>query len=74
MAIKSISELHRGRITVDLTGPQGNAFCLLGLAQNLAKQTGKDYEDIQKRMKAGDYENLINVFDSEFGQLVELYR
>ena len=25
-------------ITIDLTGPQGNAFYLLGTAKNLAKQ------------------------------------
>ena len=37
MAIKSKSEMS-SEITVDLTGPDGNAFALIGLAQNLAKQ------------------------------------
>ena len=31
-----------GRIEIDLTGPQGNAFFLIGTAGNLAKQFGMD--------------------------------
>jgi hypothetical protein len=74
MAIKSVKEIQRGKIKIDLTGPEGNAFVLLGKAGNLSKQLGKDFEDIKKRMTSGDYENLINVFDEEFGDYVDLYR
>lgn len=41
------------RIKIDLTGPQGNAFFLLGLAKRLCDQSGKNWEDINKRMKSG---------------------
>ena len=61
-------------ITIDLTGPQGNAFYLLGTASNLAKQLGFDGKEIQTEMMNGDYENLIRVFDSYFGSFVTLYR
>ena len=61
-------------ITIDLTGPQGNAFYLLGTANNLAKQLGLDGKEIMEEMKSGDYENLINVFDNYFGSIVTLYR
>ena len=61
-------------ITIDLTGPQGNAFYLLGTASNLAKQLGFDGKEIQSEMMNGDYENLIEVFDSYFGSFVTLYR
>ena len=61
-------------ITIDLTGPQGNAFYLLGTANNLAKQLGLDGTEIMEEMKNGDYENLINVFDNYFGSIVTLYR
>jgi hypothetical protein len=64
----------RGKVEVDLTGPQGNAYCLLGLAKDLSKQLGRDWEDIEKRMTSSDYENLIKVFDDEFGAFVDLYR
>lgn len=62
------------RITVDLTGPDGNAFCLMGLAMRLAKQVGKDGFEITQRMREKDYEHLLKVFDEEFGDFVTLYR
>jgi hypothetical protein len=61
-------------ITIDLTGPQGNAFYLLGTASNLAKQLGMNSEEICSEMRSGDYENLFEVFDSYFGSIVTLYR
>lgn len=61
-------------IEIDLTGPQGNAFFLLGTASNLAKQLGLDDKEIQAEMMKGDYENLLQVFDSYFGDFVVLYR
>ena len=61
-------------IEIDLTGPDGNAFVLIGTAGNLARQLGLDSKAIQKEMMAGDYENLIKVFDKHFGHFVTLYR
>ena len=61
-------------IEIDLTGPDGNAFVLIGTAGNLAKQLGLDKAKIQAEMMAGDYENLIKVFDKNFGSFVTLYR
>ena len=61
-------------IEIDLTGPQGNAFFLLGTAKNLAKQLGLDSNEIQKEMMSCDYEHLLEVFDNNFGMFVTLYR
>ena len=61
-------------IEIDLTGPQGNAYYLLGTAKNLAKQLDFDSNKILNEMQSGDYENLIQVFDKHFGMLVTLYR
>jgi hypothetical protein len=61
-------------IEIDLTGPDGNAFMLIGKASNLAKQLGLDSKAIQAEMMKGDYENLVNVFDKHFGHFVTLYR
>jgi hypothetical protein len=60
--------------SIDLTGPDGNAFVLLGTASNLAKQLGLDSNAIQTEMMNGDYEHLVNTFDKHFGHLVTLYR
>ena len=61
-------------ITIDLTGPQGNAFFLLGTAKKLANQLGLNGNQIMEEMKSGDYENLLQVFDKNFGSIVTLYR
>lgn len=59
---------------IDLTGPEGNAFVLLGYAKNYAKQLGLDVDSVLAEMKSGDYENLIETFDSYFGAFVILER
>jgi len=63
-----------GPIIIDLTGPNGNAFFLLGTAARFARQLGLDPEAIQTEMTSGDYENLLNVFDKHFGSFVILER
>ncbi len=74
MTIKSKEELHTGKIKIDLTGPEGNAFVLLAYAKQFAKQLGKDFNDIGARMKSSNYQHLVEVFDTEFGEYVDLYR
>ena len=74
MTIKNKSELKERGIEIDLTGPQGNAYYLLGMVHGFAEQLGKDADEICERMKAGDYENLLSVFEEEFGEYVTLYR
>jgi len=61
-------------ITIDLTGPQGNAFYLLGTAKNLAKQLGLNEVEIMEEMKSGDYDHLVQTFDNYFGTFVTLYK
>jgi hypothetical protein len=61
-------------ISIDLTGPEGNAFVLIGYANRLAKQLGLDGKAIQAEMMKGDYEHLVNTFDKHFGHFVTLYR
>lgn len=71
--IKEKSTLKRG-IEIDLTGPQGNAFYLLGTANDLAKQLGKDGKVIVAEMMESDYEHLVATFDKHFGDIVTLLR
>lgn len=61
-------------IEIDLTGPQGNAFFLLGTAMNLSRQLGLNSEEVCGKMKEGDYEHLVQTFDNYFGDFVTLYR
>jgi hypothetical protein len=59
-------------MVIDLTGPEGNAYVLMGYANRFAKQLGLDSEEIINEMKSGDYENLVEVFDNYFGAFVIL--
>ena len=64
---KSVEEL-----VIDLDGPNGNAFYLLGTAQQFSRDLGLDGDKIINEMKSGDYVNLIKTFDKYFGTVVTL--
>ena len=61
-------------IVIDLTGPDGNAFALIGYAKKYAKQLGLDFDEIREEMTSGDYENLVQTFDNYFGDYIILER
>ena len=69
-----IREKQVREYVIDLTGPEGNAFCLMGHARKLSKQLGLNGDNIINEMMSGDYENLLQVFDSNFGDYVVLER
>lgn len=71
MAIKNKSNRKR---EIDISGPAGNACCLLGQAKRLSVELRKNWDDISDEMTSGDYENLIQVFDNHFGDYVDLVR
>ena len=74
MAIKSIKSKPKRKIEIDLTGSDGNAFALLAYARDFCRELERDFAPIREEMMAGDYENLLTVFDREFGDFVTLYR
>jgi len=76
MAIKSKDEMPSER-SIDLTGPDGNAFVLMGYAKQYGQQLGWDKvkcQELINEMMEGDYEHLLKVFDTAFGEFVTLYR
>ena len=55
---------------IDLDGPMGNAFALLGVAEREAMGLGIDRDDIDSildDMKSGDYINLVKTLDEVLG-------
>jgi hypothetical protein len=65
---------QKNGIEIDLTGPDGNAYVILGLAKKLCKEFGIDSKPLLDKMMSSDYENLVQVFDKNFGSVVTLYR
>ena len=59
-------------IEIDLSGPEGNAFVLMGYAERLAKEDGLDPEPILAEMMSGDYPNLVRTLDRYFGHCLIL--
>lgn len=69
-----IKRIEPSRKVIDLTGPEGNAYVLLGYARTYARALSMDEDKIRAEMMSGDYENLIAVFDAYFGEYVDLAR
>lgn len=65
------------KLVIDISGPAGNAFALIGTAARFGRQIGlheDEIKDLQERMMEGDYEHLIECFDETFGDYVDLVR
>ena len=64
-----------GTTVIDLDGSQGNAFVLLGYANETMKKSGFDKQTTDKilnEMKSGDYINLLRTFEKYFGSVYTL--
>ena len=61
---------HTSTPVIDLTGPQGNAFVLIGYAKTWAKQLNMDWPALQKELMSSDYETLLNTLEHHFGNYV----
>jgi len=79
--IESIKNKKSTKLEIDLTGPDGNAWFLMGTARNLIKELNKlrgnkylDEEEIMADMMSGDYEHLLEVIEKHFGHIITMYR
>ena len=64
---------NSGRV-IDLQGPQGNAFALMAYAEDFLRQMGRRHEfrAMRTEMMSSDYDNLIHIFEENFGDYVDL--
>ena len=65
--------MSSGRV-IDLKGPSGNAFALMGYAVDLLRQLDRrdEVHAIRTDMMSGDYNNLLRIFEENFSDYVEL--
>ena len=69
-----VEKQNKSMIEIDLTGPDGNVFNLIGTGMNYCRQLGLNQKDFLNEMTRGDYENSVKVFDKYFGHFVILNR
>ena len=69
-----VKKSKQREIVIDLTGPDGNVFVLMGYARRFARDLGLDGNKIISEMQSSDYENAVEVFDNYFGSFVILLR
>lgn len=64
------------KIVIDLSGPQGNAFYLIGIVKQTFRRSGASElgEEIAQEMMSGDYEHLLKIFDLHLGNHFDLVR
>lgn len=75
MTIRSRSEMAR-KIQVDLKGPEGNAFDLMAIAENIGKslKVPKEQRDaIQKDMMSSNYDHLVATLEKHYGDYIDIY-
>lgn len=63
------------KFEIDLSGPEGNAFWLIGFSKRLGEHLGRSREELNNlanEMLSGDYKNVLHVFEREFGEYVVL--
>ena len=62
------------RRVIDLQGPKGNAFFLMAQAEDFLRQMDRrdEFNAMRTEMMSGDYDNLIRVFEENFGDYVDL--
>lgn len=70
-----INKKKSDRISIDLTGPDGNVFNLLGIANRIAKKMEMSTEgrkEILDQMMHSDYTNAVAIFEINFGFICDL--
>jgi hypothetical protein len=61
---------------IDLSGPQGNAFYLMGVVKETFRRSGAKQlgNEIVEEMMKGDYEHLVKTFELYLGDHFKLVK
>ena len=68
------SHYMNDEIIINLNGPDGNAFVLLGIAKDLAHKNKFNWDSMYTEMTKSDYEHLIQVMENYFGDQILFLR
>jgi len=80
MAIIDGRERAGRRIELDLRGPEGNVFCVLGTCQRIARQLDVEWDPIfteamnEPPPGKDGYEQVLEVMQKYFGKYIDFIR
>lgn len=74
MTIKLKKDMPYRKAEVDLTGPEGNIFVIMGMAKGWAKDLGMEWDPIQKFIFEHEYDENIKYLDELFGDYVDFIK
>ena len=68
--------MSKKKQVIDLSGPEGNAFYLVGIVMKTFRQSGAPElgKQIVDEMTKGDYEHLVKTFELYLGEHFKLVR
>ena len=60
---------------IDISAPEGNVFCIMGVVSTLLKQTGRkdEVKGVMARMRSGNYANACAVATEVSYGSIEFY-
>jgi hypothetical protein len=70
-----LSKLKKTKPQMDLSGPEGNVFVLIGTGLGLGKELGWNEEELdtfKDEMMSSDYTHAVETFDLNFGRYIDL--
>lgn len=48
-------------VVINISGPEGNAFMIIGVIKRVFRQAGLDFGPVREDMMSGDYAHLLEV-------------
>lgn len=63
--------LDKEKVIIDLGGPEGNVFSLIGMASVLLKKLGKNPDFVVQNMKEKDYNHALSIFEQNLGHVTK---
>jgi len=67
----AIKKKRNRKLTLNLDGPDGNAYVLLGTCKGIAKQLGLDWMPISEEARSDDYTHLVKTLNKYFGEFID---
>jgi hypothetical protein len=59
------------KIKLDLQGPHGNVFYLIGITNDFPMKNGSDRKTVIKEILGGDYQNVLSIIKREWGAYID---